>query len=176
MESVKRTKDWLEKIVIDLGLCPFAAKVFYEKKILFVTTQFNTIQKSFDVITNSADSILSIDNNFSTSLIIFETGLESFNDYLDLYYTLEDHISHSYLESHIQLASFHPRYQFDGTDVSDLGNYTNRSPYPIIHLLRTDDVTEAIKSYPNITEIPNQNIAKMTKLGYEGLKILFGDM
>ncbi len=176
MESIRRTKDWLEKVVIDLGLCPFASKVFYDNKILFITTEFHTIQKSLDVITNSADSILSVDTNVTTSLIIFETGLESFDHYLDLYYTIEDHINKSYLENTIQLASFHPLYQFDGTELSDLENFTNRSPYPIIHLLQTDDVTEAVASYPDTEQVPIRNIKKMTEMGLDYLKALFGDL
>jgi len=173
MDSIKQTKEWLEKIVIDLSLCPFAAKVYQEDKILFLETDFTNIESSINLTKNGIQEILDPNTSFTTCLIIFKSGLESFEEYLDIYYSLEDIALHSNPNAKIQFASFHPEYQFEGTQKSDLENYTNRSPFPIIHLLRIDDVTEAIKSHPDIKSVPAENIKKMEALGLEGINKLF---
>lgn len=173
MDSIKQTKEWLEKIVIGLPLCPFASKVYIENQILFLPVDFSTIQSLIKVFEDSINTILDVHSHDTTALIIINSGLDNFEDYLDVFYTLEEKLIEEKKDKNIQLASFHPGYQFDGTKISDVSNYTNRSPYPIIHLLRTDLVKEAIVMHPDIESVPAQNIFKMEELGVEGIKRLF---
>jgi len=107
---------------------------------------------------------LSSQSQHTTCLLIIESGLESFELYLDVYYAIEESIMNSQLKTDIQFASFHPEYQFEGTAKGDIENYTNRSPFPIIHILRSDDVTDAIESHPEIESIPLQNIKKIESM------------
>lgn len=172
-DSISRTKEWLENIIIDLSLCPFASKVYFDNSILYQPTHFSSIESCTDVLQSAISEILNLDSQFTTCLIIFETGLETFENYLDVYYSFEDSITNSPLKNEIQLASFHPDYQFEGTQKTDLQNYTNRSPYPIIHLLRVNDVTDAINSHIDIDSIPLRNIETMNGLGLERLRSLF---
>lgn len=174
MTAIDDIKRWLENIVIQLGLCPFAAKVFFENKILFHTINFEDIHTLSQSIDHSIQIILDDDSTYTTALIVITSGLASFEDYLRAYYTIEERLAKDQQDEHIQLASFHPHYQFEGSSPSDLSNYTNRSPYPIIHLLRTDLVEEAIKSYPDTHTIPTNNIHKMNELGMKKIKQLFG--
>ena len=173
MEPITLTKQWLEKIVIDLSLCPFAAKVFYEDNILFLSADFTTIESSILITEKAIRDILNPQTSFTTCLIIYKSGLDSFDEFLDVYYTIEDIILNSNHNPKIQFASFHPLYQFEGTQQSDLENYTNRSPYPIIHVLRTDDVTAAVESHADIESVPTRNIEMMKDLGLEKIKKLF---
>jgi len=173
MDAVDQTKRWLEKIVIDLSLCPFAAQVFFNNNIIFSAIEFKDVETSITIIENAIQDILDPDTKFTTCLIIFNSELESFEKYLDVYYTIEDIILHSNNNTKIQFASFHPKYQFEGTQQSDIENFTNRSPFPIIHLLRTDLVEEAIESHPDIDAVPVQNIKKMKEMGLDRLKSLF---
>lgn len=174
MDSIEGTKKWLSGIVIELSLCPFASKVFTENQILFLSIDFISIQSLIEAFENSIIKLMDLDSQFTTALLIITSGLESFENYLDVFYTLEDKLIYDTKDKDIQLASFHPNYQFDGTKISDVSNYTNRSPYPIIHLLRTDLVEQAIDSYPNVDAVPVENIKKMERLGLDKLMSLFG--
>ncbi len=173
MTAIEETKGWLKNIVIQLGLCPFAAKVFYEKQILYNTIDFDHVDALSQLIDESIQTVLDDDSNYTTALLIITSGLTSFEDYLDAFYTIEEQLSKDLQDKHIQLASFHPLYQFEGTAPSDLSNYTNRSPYPIIHLLRTDLVAQAIKSYPDVQSIPTNNIKRLNEIGIQKIKELF---
>lgn len=174
MDPISKTKKWLEKIVIELSLCPFAAQVYYNNNILFLAIDFTDIETSIKTIENAIIDIINPKTNFTTCLIIYKSGLTSFDNYLDVYYTIEDIILHSNNNNKIQFASFHPEYQFEGTQKSDIENYTNQSPFPIVHLLQTDLVQKAIESHPDINTVPYQNIEKMKELGLEKLKLIFG--
>jgi len=172
-DSIEQTKLWLEKIVIDLSLCPFAAKVYYDNNIEFIPTDFTDIESSIHLLQKAITTILNPNTNFTTSLVIYESGLETFEHYLDVFYALEVTTLDPIMQHKIQFASFHPDYQFESTQHSDIENYTNRSPFPLIHILRTDDVTAAIESHPDINSVPFQNIEKMKKMGLEKIKALF---
>jgi len=173
MDSIKRTQKWLSDIVINLSLCPFAKKVFIENQILFVQCDFTELKLLSETVDDTIQTILNVDTQFTTALIIIHSGLDQFGVYLDVLNTLEQHLMSDGKNEYIQIASFHPQYQFAETELSDIENYTNRSPYPIIHLLRVDDVSAAINSHPDIDSIPVQNILKMKRLGLEGIKSLF---
>lgn len=173
MAEIEQTKNWLENIVIQLGLCPFAAKVFYENQILFQSIEFDDIHTLGQSINESIQTILDIDSTYTTALLVITSGLSTFDDYLEAFYTIEERIANDQQDEHIQLASFHPHYQFEGTAPNDPSNSTNRSPYPIIHILRTDLVEKAIEGYPDIHSVPSNNIKKMNELGMKKIKQLF---
>ena len=101
----------------------------------------------------------------STTLLAFPRALEEFEDYLQFLYLAQDLLADSGLEGLVQLASFHPHYQFSGTEAEAAENYTNRSPYPLLHILREQIVEKALASYPNPEQIPERNIALMNKMG-----------
>lgn len=173
MDSIIKTKNWLDNVVIDLVLCPFARQVYIENQILYIEHVFTDLLKLFTAFDEAYLTICNVDNKYSTALLIVNSGLDNFEDYLDVFYTLEDKLIEDKNDENIQLASFHPQYQFEGTNSSEASNYTNRSPYPIIHLLQTDLVEKAIDSYPNIDAVPVENIKKMEELGLDGIERLF---
>jgi len=163
---------WIQQVVIDLGLCPFAYEVHAKKQILFVTTEFREAEPFVELLQNCITHILSSDLTETTALIIINSGLEKFEDYMLVYYSLEKLLPQLEQGEEIQLASFHPDYSFADAESDSLSNYTNRSPLPIIHLLRRADVTAAIDSHPEIASVPTDNIRKMEELGEQGIGAL----
>jgi len=101
----------------------------------------------------------------ATSLLVFETGLSDFDEYLDALAALEDLLEESGAHQWIQVASFHPQYIFDGEDPSDLSHFTNRSPYPLFHFLRVSHVEEAIERHPDTLTIPSVNAKRLRSMG-----------
>lgn len=157
--AIDETNQWIEKIVIKHQFCPFAAKPYFSHNI-----GYEVIIKS--ELRRFADRFLKALHNLDqrekpeTTLLVFPDSVEDFYDYLDLLADAEELlIDHDY-EGIYQLASFHPHYQFAGTTPDDVTNKTNRSPYPIIQILREDSVTNALKDFPNPESIPERNMAK----------------
>ena len=161
---------WIKQVVIDLGLCPFAYEVYAKKQILFTSIDFLKAEAILNVLQNSITHILSRETQETTALIIINSGLEKFEDYLLVYNSLEKLLPQLDQGSEIQLASFHPDYSFVDTETDSVSNYTNRSPLPIIHLLRRADVTAAIASHPDINSVPINNIQKLEQLGLAGIR------
>jgi len=162
-KPIALTKKWIEEIVIKLGFCPFAARVFYNNQIVYEICSTDQWHDIIGVLKEVLTKLSAEDNNNSTAFIIFENVFRSFDDYLDLFYNLEQWVEDENYEDFIQLASFHPQYIFDGSDEDDLTNYTNRSPYPLIHILKTKEVSQAINDYPDALAIPENNIKKIEK-------------
>lgn len=165
------TKQWLEEAVIGLNLCPFARREYDADRIRFVVCEGN---KTEELLLRFAAELerLERDRSIETTLLIFAEGAEDFYDFLDL---LE--MAHGWLDDHglegiYQVASFHPQYQFEGTSKSDPSNYTNRSPWPIIHLLREASVEGAIAAHPDTGLIPQRNVALAREKGDEFWKSL----
>jgi hypothetical protein len=111
-----------------------------------------------------------------TSLIILKEALSDFDEYLDYLEVTEFVLNELELAGVFQIASFHPDYQFEGTEPEDAENYTNRSPFPMIHILREDSVTRAVEAYPEVGNIPEQNIEMMNKLGVDKIKQMIYDI
>ena len=164
----EETAEWLQKIVISLDLCPFAVKVFINKTIAYSTINFHDLLKLYNHILKICAQLLDEKAEVTTALIIIPEGLEPFLKYLDTYELIEDLLEKD--TPQIQLASFHPKYLFEGTQDNDVTNYTNRSPYPMIHLLRKADVSEAIDSYPEVHKIPAKNMETLKALGLSKMK------
>ena len=173
MTPIESTKLWINKMVIGLGLCPFASKVVTQKEIHFSKTKATDFKSLSALLNLNAEHILNDENKESTAIIVIEKGLESFLDYLDLIHQLEDYLEDVKLNEDIQIASFHPQYQFAETKTTDITNYTNRSPYPLIHLLKCEDVTAAIESHPDIHSVPTDNIKKLKSMSLDSLAVVY---
>lgn len=167
---INHVKKWIKEFVIELNLCPFAHDPFRNGLIKYVIIDFESPEDFFPRYFHELLTLTTTaSKEISTTLIIVPTGLDGFLFYLDVLETCQDVLERSDAGGAIQLASFHPDYQFDGTDKDDVTNYTNRSPYPMIHLLRCDEVEEAIRAYGDAEEIPKRNQTLMRSLGAASL-------
>lgn len=163
---IDATRRWLKEIVIDCHFCPFAARE-YAKKTIHYTVLANGDGKS--VLEQLSREMERLDDNraIETTLLILPGAFEDFNDYLDLLSLAEQFLEREGYEGIYQIASFHPDYLFAGSYAKDPANYTNRSPFPILHLLREDSVTRVLESYANPENIPDRNIEFANKKGIE---------
>lgn len=166
---IQHTKNWIDEVVIGLNLCPFASRPFNEDRIDYIVAQSDQTEQHLQQL---ADCFTRLDkqSNIETILLILPQSYEVFDDYLELL-----HLSNLLLEElnysgHYQLASFHPNYQFEASEVNDASNFTNRSPYPMLHLLREGSIEKAIRSYENIDEVPQNNIKKLRKIGFNDMQ------
>jgi hypothetical protein len=168
---IEKTKNWLEKIVIGLNLCPFAKHPFKSDKIRYVLHKGNDLNVLSETLVAELRLLAKADSvELETTLIIVPDSLFDFEDYLNYVDFSEQILEELELDGVIQVASFHPLYQFDGTKTDDVENYTNRSPYPMLHLLKESSVTWAVDNFPDVDEIPNKNIETMKNLGIEKVK------
>jgi hypothetical protein len=161
---IERTKNWIRDIVIGLNFCPFARKPFKEELILYKVDSTSANAVALESFINTCH-FLEDNAATETALLIFPNGFSDFEDYLNLTDLAEKLLKAQGFEGVYQVASFHPDYIFAGSDEHDPANYTNRSPYPMLHLLREDLLEIAIDKHANVDDIPNQNIAKAQSLG-----------
>lgn len=172
--SISRVKDWIKDWVIALDLCPFASKPFQQDKIRYTVFKGTEVFDLMDQFIEELE-ILSNQSDTDTTILILDQILEKFDDYLDVYYFLESKLDDFDYEDDFQLASFHPDYCFEGEEESSNSHYTNRSPLPLIHILRVDQVEAARTFYPDIESIPDRNIEKMDQMRPEVIKIKFDE-
>lgn len=166
---INKTQEWLEKAVIGLNLCPFAKSAYIKNQIRFVVSSAKTEEELLnDLIVEMKHLVTTQASETDTTILIHPEVLGGFSDYNQFLGIADSALTELNLDGVLQIASFHPDYQFSGTPPNDISNYTNRSPYPILHLLRESSVSKAIDSYPNAESIPNKNIETMNKLGIEG--------
>jgi uncharacterized protein len=173
---VAATRRWLERSVIGLNLCPFAESVYRGGRVRFRVVEersaaalLSELQQELKLL-NEADPL-----SVETSLLIHPWVLTDFVEYNDFLSVCEAVIAELDLEGEVQVASFHPQYQFAGTQADDIENYTNRSPYPMLHLLRESSVERAIEAVPDTDEIYKRNIRTLRGLGHEGWQRLWRD-
>jgi hypothetical protein len=165
-------KKWLEQLVIGLNLCPFAKQVYINEKIHFAVSLATTEEGLLMDLHNELQR-LEHDENSETSLLIHPYVLTNFYDYNDFLDSANNLIIDLDLEGNYQIASFHPDYQFANTQINDAENYTNRSPYPLLHIIREKSLEHAIANYPHPELIPERNITLMNKMGHVKLQTLF---
>lgn len=171
-EKIERAiRCWIETVVIDLKLCPFAALPLRKNEVRFRVCDATAP----DILLKTLESELEFleqNSEIETTLLIHPAVLLDFQDY-NQFLDLADQLilAHGW-QGQYQVASFHPDYQFAGTDASDAENFTNRSPYPMLHLLREASLETAIAEYPDTERIPARNIALMTRLGTKTLSRL----
>jgi uncharacterized protein len=162
---------WVETVVVDLNLCPFAGRELRQERIRFVVTSSTT---ETELLASLQAELEWLDTHpaIETTLLIHPRVLQDFDDYNQFLETADDLLSAMDVDGIYQLASFHPHYQFAETAVADVENYTNRSPYPMLHLLREQSLERSIASYPDAEQIPLRNIALMKRLGVARLEQL----
>lgn len=163
------TQAWLEKAVIGLNLCPFAKAVYVKQQIRYVVSQATDTDALLTELKTELQFLQDSDPaEVDTTLLILPEVLDDFLDYNDFLDTADEAIEDLELDGEIQIASFHPDYQFAGTNADDIENYTNRSPYPILHLLREASIERAVEAFPEAEEIYEKNMETLRKLGLQG--------
>lgn len=155
---------WVENPVIELNLCPFAKRELVRNRVRFEVTGARTED---ELLTALQSELLRLNDDpaVETTLLIHPYVLQNFYDYNQFLDVADALLVHLELEGVYQIASFHPDYQFGGTAPQDAENYTNRSPYPILHLLREASLERALESYPGAERIPERNIRLLNELG-----------
>lgn len=159
MESsaIEQTQKWIKSVVIDLNFCPFAAKALLKKSIHYSVLKNPDIKTTLESVIKEF-IYLEQNEEIETTFIIFQTGFSDFESYLDIVDSAQELLELEGYEGVYQLASFHPDYCFEGAEKNDPANYTNRSIYPMLHLLREDSITKALALYKNPELIPQHNI------------------
>ena len=168
-EVLAKTKHWLEAAVIGLNLCPFAKAVYVKHQVRLVVSKARHADDLLEEVDRELDLLVATPaSEIDTTLLIHPTLFEDFLDFNDFLEIAEGVVDEHGLEGVVQLASFHPQFQFDGTEPDDIGNYTNRAPFAIVHLLREDSVERAVDAFPEADAIFEANIATLEKLGHQG--------
>jgi len=171
LRIIAQTKKWVSSVIIAHNYCPFAKREFDKGSIryqIIYETEFNHLLKAV------IQECIWLDQNeeTETTLIIFPENLNDFNLFLDCLVLAEDLLIAQGYEGIYQIASFHPDYCFQGAEENDAANFTNRSPYPMFHLIRESSVERAIKNHPDPESIPERNIEYARKQGLEKMKAL----
>ena len=170
---ISATQEWLERAVIGLNLCPFAKSVHVKQQIRYVVSRAQSPEALCEEIYSELLYLQKAEPaSVETSLLIHPYVLQDFTEYNDFLDIADAIIGDLGLEGEIQIASFHPDYQFAGTGPDDIENYTNRSPYPMLQFLRESSISAALEQYPDAEKIFERNILKLRELGYAGLKQL----
>jgi hypothetical protein len=168
-EVLAKTRHWLEAAVIGLNLCPFAKAVYVKNQVRLVVSKARHADDLLEELDRELDLLVATPTSeIDTTLLIHPTLFEDFLDFNDFLEIAEGVVDEHGLEGVVQLASFHPQFQFDGTEPDDIGNYTNRAPFAIVHLLREDSVERAVDAFPEADAIFEANIATLEKLGHQG--------
>ena len=172
-EVLAKTKHWLEAAVIGLNLCPFAKAVYVKNQVRLVVSKARHADDLLEELDRELDLLVATPaSEIDTTLLIHPTLFIDFLDFNDFLEIAEGVVDEHGLEGVIQLAGFHPQFQFDGTEPEDIGNYTNRAPFAIVHLLREESVERAVEAFPQADAIFDTNIATLQKLGLPGWKAL----
>lgn len=160
---------WVDKAVIGLNLCPFAKAVQVKNQVRYVVSAAHTTETlRVDLIAELRNLNASDPDQLDTTLLIHPDVLRDFMDYNDFLTVADAVLEDLGFGGQIQIASFHPQYQFADTAVDDIDNYTNRSPYPVLHLLREASIERAVVAFPDAALIYQKNIATLRQLGRQG--------
>ncbi len=166
---VQDTLRWLERAVIGLNLCPFAKAVYVKDQVHCVVSAAPDLEALRDDLLNELKDLASHSpEKRDTTILIIQHLLQDFYDYNDFLNVADDCLLALGLEGEIQIASFHPAYQFAGTDENDITNFTNRSPYPTLHLLREASIDRAVAAFPEAEAIFEANMSTLQTLGLDG--------
>ena len=175
-DPIAATRQWLERAVIGLNLCPFAKAVHVKQQVRFVLSDASTPEALLEQL---AEELLLLRDTpadeVDTTLLVHTDVLQDFLDYNDFLDNADAAVEALDLGGILQVASFHPDYQFAGTAPQDISNYTNRAPYPTLHLLREDSVSRAVAAFPEADSIVDRNIETLDRVGIEGWRKLFTD-
>ena len=166
---VQDTLRWLERAVIGLNLCPFAKSVYVKGQVHCAVSGAADLEALRDDLLNELHNLVALEPSVrDTTVLVVQNLLQDFYDYNDFLNVADDCLLALDLEGVIQIASFHPHYQFAGTDEDDITNFTNRSPYPTLHLIREASIDRAVAAFPNAKDIFETNMTTMNQLGLQG--------
>jgi hypothetical protein len=166
--SIITTQRWIQSFVVELNLCPFAQHVTARDVIRYTVCANESLQDILHALHEEMDWLDS-DPETETSFLILTSGMKDFSDFNDCLAMAQELLVMMNWVGRYQLVGFHPHHQFDGTDPDDAENYTNRSPYPMVHILRESSVTQAVDATANIALIPKRNTDTLNQLGVEVL-------
>ena len=168
------TQRWLERAVIGLNLCPFAKSVFVKKQVRYALTAASTADELLAELESELARLAGTDAaELDTTLLIHPQAMVDFLDFHFFLAEVDALIRNLGYEGVFQVASLHPQYEFAGSEPDDIANYTNRSPYPTLHLLRESSIDRAVAAFPDAEAIFERNIETMERLGHEGWKKLW---
>ena len=170
-EVIGAVQHWVSSLVVGMNLCPFAGRELMRNRVRFTVTEAATEERLLMALQAELE-LLDNDASVETTLLIHPLVLGDFPDYNQFLNYADSLLEQMQREGIYQIASFHPDYQFEGTGPDDAENYTNRSPYPLLHLLREESLERAISSYPDVGAIPVRNIQLMNSMGQGKLKAL----
>ncbi|MGM9483392.1 DUF1415 domain-containing protein [Roseateles sp. NT4] len=172
-QIIQDTRDWVVKAVIGLNLCPFAKAVHVNDRIRYVVSEATEPEA---LLKDLARELLALNRTdpeeIDTTLVIHPNVLTDFLDFNDFLDAADGLVEELKLDGILQIADFHPGYQFDGSEPDDIANYSNRSPYPTLHILREDSIERAVESMPDTASIYENNLETLDKLGHEGWRRL----
>ena len=168
-EIIAATRRWLERAVIGLNLCPFAKAVYVKEQVRYVVSPARTPEELLETLMNELQDLSDADpEKVDTTLIIHPFVLDDFLDFNEFLDVADAAVEDMSLDGELQVASFHPDYQFADTAPEDISNFTNRAPYPILQLLREESIDRAVEAIPEAAEIFEKNIETLERLGHEG--------
>jgi uncharacterized protein len=170
-QLITATQAWLKTIIIEYSICPFVKRELERGCIRFSICHDTEIESCLLYLMLECDR-LNIDSSIETTLLIYDRAFTAFDDYLDFLELAEALLIEQGYEGVYQLASFHPDYCFEGAETDDPANYTNRSPYPMLHLLRETSIERAVATYPDPENIPQRNIELTCELGLAKMQAL----
>ncbi len=163
------TRHWLTRAVIGLNLCPFAKAVYVKEQIRYAISEATDLTGVLSDLETELQALAQADPaHIDTTLLIVPHALADFLAFNDSLYFAERLLRQLGLEGELQIASFHPQYQFDGTAADDIENYTNRAPYPVLHLLRETSIERAVDAFPDAADIYERNQDTLRRLGLAG--------
>ncbi|PPI81733.1 DUF1415 domain-containing protein [Marinobacter flavimaris] len=168
-EVISATRKWVEDVVVGYNLCPFAKRELVRNRVRFVVSEAETEDELLQAL-HSELQRLEDEPEIETSLLIHPGVLQDFGPYNEFLDAADGLLAYLDMEGVYQIASFHPDYRFAGTEPDAAENYTNRSPFPMLHLLREGSLEAAIDSYPDVDGIPQRNIELMNELGSEKMR------
>jgi len=172
--AIEATRAWVDRAVIGLNLCPFAKAVQLGGRIRYAVSEARDADALVGDLAREASALMAADpERVETTLLIHPHVMDDFLDYNDFLDIADAAIEALGFEGELQVASFHPRYQFEGTAVDDISNYSNRSPYPTLHLLREESVERGVELMPDTDRIYERNIETLERLGQAGWQALW---
>jgi len=173
---IARYRCWIERVVIALNLCPFARKPYEGDRVRYVVSDAGAPELLLADLEHELKLLRKTDaGTTETTLLIHPYTLQDFLDYNDFLGAVDDVLGQGGYAGEFQVASLHPRYRFAGTEKDDAENYTNRSPYPALHILREADIEQALTGFATPEQIPEQNIRAMKKLGAERMRAILAE-
>ncbi|PTB18290.1 DUF1415 domain-containing protein [Trinickia symbiotica] len=173
---IAATQQWLTRAVIGLNLCPFAKAVHVKDQIRYAVSDAHDLEGVLTDLEAELKQLEAADpQRIDTTLVIFPHALADFVEFNDCLFFAERLVAQMGLEGVLQVASFHPHYQFEGSDTDDIENYSNRAPYPILHLLRESSITRAVDAYPDAAGIYERNMETLRRLGHDGWRKLMSE-